>query len=60
MIFFMSLTNLRLLLSNPSQISKINAMVTFLLLINSKGSGLFASGTAFGGGGGGKMFSTPL
>ena len=35
-----------ILLSNPSQISKINAMVTFLLLINSESTGLFAPSTA--------------
>ena len=32
-LFFMSWSNFRLLLSNISQISKINAMVTFLWLI---------------------------
>ena len=49
MIIFHVMNQFKLLLSNPSQISKIKAMVTCLLLINPKSTGLFAPGTALGG-----------
>ena len=38
-----------ILLLIPSQISKVNATVTFLLLVNPKSTGLSAPGTALKG-----------